>query len=209
MSRLGQVRLRRPFDRSRTGLVIDNHARRGCRMACRRDDISHSSQTRSSKPFTTAGRSYVAASFTTATAAHDTRRSRTLSGSPRLGSSRRSARSATPCLPKPNANIIVSQTTRIWRGDLAQTAIASQHRANLPRYQFEVCGVVIPPLKEGGEALPLIAQPLGCDLAPVPLRRQYSAQGFQQRRQRLHESVGRVDDIKACAVIDAGLIAIV
>jgi len=79
----------------------------GRQVACQRNNISHSYQTRSGKPFTAAGRSHVAASFTTATAAHDTRRSRTLSGSPRPGSSRRSARSATPCLPKPNANIIV------------------------------------------------------------------------------------------------------
>ena len=89
---------------------------------------------------------------------------------------------------------------------LAAAKVGGIHANNT--YPAEVCGVVIPPLKRGG-ALPLIAQPLGCDLAPMPLRRQYSAQGFQQRRQRLHESVGRVDDIKACAVIDAGLIAIV
>ena len=92
----------------------------------------------------------------------------------------------------------------------AQAAIASQHRADFAKYQFAVCSVVIPSLEERiDQGLPLIAQPLGCDLAPMPLRRQRGAQDFQQRRQRLHESVGRVDDIEACAVIDAGLIAIV
>ena len=55
----------------------------------------------------------------------------------------------------------------------------------------------------------LPAQPIGDDLAFMPLGRQRGAQGFQQRRQRLREGVGRIDDIQARAVIDAGLIAIV
>ena len=53
----------------------------------------------------------------------------------------------------------------------------------------------------------LIGQPFGCDLAAMPLGRQRGAQGFQQRRERLREGVGRVDDKQPRAVIDAGLIA--
>ena len=43
----------------------------------------------------------------------------------------------------------------------------------------------------------------------MSFRRQRGAQAFQQGRQRLREGVGRVDDIEARPVIDAGLIAIV
>lgn len=43
----------------------------------------------------------------------------------------------------------------------------------------------------------------------MPLGRQRGAQGFQQRRERLREGVGRVDEKKASAVIEAGLIGIV
>ena len=46
-----------------------------------------------------------------------------------------------------------------------------------------------------------LAQPISCDLAPMPFRRQRGAQGFQQRRQHLREGVGRIDDIKARAVV--------
>jgi hypothetical protein len=109
----------------------------GRQVACQRNNISHSYQTRSGKPFTAAGRSHVAASFTTATAAHDTRRSRTLSGSPRPGSSRRSARLATPCLPKPNVNIIVSQTTWIWRRDPQSQCLCQTRRLFKPRFRVD------------------------------------------------------------------------
>ncbi len=109
----------------------------GRRMACQRNNISHSSQTRSGKPFTAAGRSHVAASFITATAAHNTCRSRTSSGSPRPGSSRRSALSATPCLPKRNANIIVSQTTWTWRGDLKSQGLCQTRRLFEPRFRVD------------------------------------------------------------------------
>lgn len=50
------------------------------------------------------------------------------------------------------------------------------------------------------DARPL-AQPISRDLASMPFRCQRGAQGFHQRRQRLREGVGRIDDIKARAVV--------
>ena len=54
-----------------------------------------------------------------------------------------------------------------------------------------------------------ISQPIGDELAPMPLRRKHGAQGFQQQRQRLRESIGRVDDVKTGAIVKAGLIIVV
>ena len=92
--------------------------------------------TRSSKPFTTAGRSHVAASFTTGTAAHDTRRSRTSSCS-KAGIEPSAGTVGDTLPPKPNANIIVSQAAWIWRGDLKSQGLCRTPRLFNPRFRVD------------------------------------------------------------------------
>lgn len=97
------------------------------------------------------------------------------------------------------------------RGAVGQAGAAQSARGTVTVSQEGVSGArsAIPSLGEGRVRFILIAQPAGYNLALMPFGRQRRARSFQQWRQCLRESVGRIDDEQARAIIDAGLLAIV